>query len=78
MSVGDKQIWVFAQPAISDDSVNTIWSFGQSDVVRDATAGVAAGWLGSIVYGSQEVANPASIMGVLAANIQSVKGVLSA
>lgn len=44
----------------------------------DADKTPTTGWLGSMWFGSQEVANPASIMGVLAANIQSVKGVVSA
>lgn len=39
---------------------------------------VAGGWLGSLWFGSVEVLNPASIMGVAVENIQSVAGVISA
>lgn len=41
------------------------------------SSATTGGWLGSMWYGNQEIVNPASIMGVDVANIQSVKGVVS-
>lgn len=41
------------------------------------TGVTVGGWAGSIFIGSEEIADPASVMGIAAANIQTVKGVAS-
>lgn len=69
MAVADKQIWVLAEPRISDND-HQLWVLGEPKNVLDATP-APPGWTGKI----SGVTNPAKVMGVEVANIAKVKGV---